>query len=264
MEGIFDLERIKEISKRWFKGDPEKNETLTESPSKQILVMQRAKAIIKELAVPPLFKDINRASLRKPPNEKLEESYSIVLNYIDNFPKFLESGEGFFLEGGAGSGKTHIAYIIVNELLKRGFSAGVISVYDLSETGREEKWDRNLSKILDVLEDLDLLILDNLDTNMWESENQILFQVIDRRYKKKRPLIITTVESPESLEGRVNKGSITTKTMYSRLIEKCGSLHIHINGNFRKKLASEIDNRRQKEKKVLRIKYFGEERRSNK
>ncbi|MGH2582780.1 MAG: ATP-binding protein [Anaerolineales bacterium] len=120
--------------------------------------------------------------------------------------QFSQKMEGWLLlEGGYGSGKTHLAAAIANFAVSVGLPAIFITVPDLldalrfsysSEDGFEERFEE--------IRQAPLLILDDFGTqNATEWAQEKLFQILNHRYINRLPLVITTNLSLEQIEGRI-------------------------------------------------------------
>jgi DNA replication protein DnaC len=87
---------------------------------------------------------------------------------------------------------------------------------------------------LDSLNRFPLLILDDLGAERKsEYMNEIVFNLIDSRYRAKLPLIVTTNLTSEELK---NPADITNRRTYSRLLEMCIPLEVKGEDRRREKL----------------------------
>ena len=121
--------------------------------------------------------------------------------------QFVQKMEGWLLlEGGYGSGKTHLAAAIANFAVEVGLPTIFITVPDLLDTLRytysstEESFEERFEEIRQA----PLLILDDFGTQnatAWAQEK--LFQIINHRYINKLPLVVTTNLSLDQIEGRI-------------------------------------------------------------
>lgn len=121
--------------------------------------------------------------------------------------KFATEMQGWLvLEGGYGSGKTHLAAGIANFAVAVGLPTIFITVPDLLDTLRftysstEESFEERFEEIRQA----PLLILDDFGTQnatAWAQEK--LFQIINHRYINKLPLVVTTNLALDQIEGRI-------------------------------------------------------------
>lgn len=120
---------------------------------------------------------------------------------------FAQSMEGWLLlEGGYGSGKTHLAAAIANFAVEIGLPTIFITVPDLLDTLRYSfsSSDHGFEERFEEIRQAPLLILDDFGTQnatSWAQEK--LFQIINYRYTNQLPLVVTTNLSMDQVEGRI-------------------------------------------------------------
>ena len=115
------------------------------------------------------------------------------------------------LAGPVGLGKTHICYAIANQLAKEGVKCRYWTVTDLldairhtDDTGKNGEGTMAPMTVEEMAFDPDILILDDLGvqkTTDWVTEK--LFEIIDRRYRQGKGLVITTNEPFAQLSDRL-------------------------------------------------------------
>lgn len=152
-------------------------------------------------------------------NEKIS---NIAANYVANFSEMREKGKGLLFYGSVGTGKTYAAACIANALTDKGTACLVTNFARLRNTiqgmfeGKQE--------YIDSLNRFDLLVIDDLAS---ESESdymkEIVFNIIDSRYRAGLPLIITTNLTGGELK---NSTDIRNKRIYSRLFDMCIPLEV--------------------------------------
>ena len=147
-----------------------------------------------------------------------EGCLAAVKEYAETFSKATETG--YCIYGRAGNGKSHLAAALVNRLIQRGFTAVFIEVPDLFSrikatygaegTGSEDK-------IMAALGKCDLLVLDDAGAEKpteWVQEK--FFQIINTRYKKFLPVVITT-----NTKDMAGLEDIIGFRAYDRVLEMC-------------------------------------------
>lgn len=165
------------------------------------------------------------------------EITSVAKKYVENFKTFKNNGKGLLLYGTVGTGKTYAAAEIANALIDMGKPVlmtnftRIINKLQSSFEGRQE--------YIDGLNEFDLLILDDLAAErQTEYVLENVFNVIDARYRAKKPLIITTNLSIEQLK---NPENIATARIYDRILERCFPIEVKGASNRRRKIAEEYN-----------------------
>lgn len=158
----------------------------------------------------------------------------IAHRYVDNFAEMKKHGKGLLFYGPVGTGKTFLAACIANELINQGRPCLVTNFARITNT-LQGMFDGK-QRYLDGLNRLDLLVIDDLSAERDTSYmNEMIFNIIDSRYRSGKPLIITTNLSKEEL---MNQPNTDKQRIYSRLVEMCFPVEVK-NVDRRKKKAQE-------------------------
>lgn len=162
---------------------------------------------------------------------------TVAKNYVDNFSKMREDGKGLLLFGSVGAGKTYAAACIANALIDNGYPVLMTNFARIRNTvqglfdGRQEYFDS--------LNRFPLLILDDLSAeSKSEYMQEIVYSVIDARYRANLPLIITTNLTADELK---HPADITNQRTFSRLFEMCIPIEITGDDRRRKKLKDDFN-----------------------
>ncbi len=121
--------------------------------------------------------------------------------------QFAQKVDGWLLlQGGFGSGKTHLAAAIANFTVGMGVPTLFITVPDLLDALRftYDNPESTFEQRFEEIRNAPLLIMDDFGTQNatpWAQEK--LFQILNYRYINKLPLVITTNLSIEQIEGRI-------------------------------------------------------------
>ena len=121
--------------------------------------------------------------------------------------KFAASPRGWLvLMGTYGCGKTHLAAAVANACVEFGMTTLFLTVPDLMDWLRNsfDASDTNFEQRFDEIRNVGLLVLDDLgaqNTTKWANEK--LYQIIDYRYVRKLPLVVTTNLTLEDLDDRI-------------------------------------------------------------
>lgn len=158
----------------------------------------------------------------------------IAHRYVDNFAEMKTNGKGLLFYGPVGTGKTFLAACIANELISQGRPCLVTNFARITNT-LQGMFDGK-QRYLDDFNRLDLLVIDDLSAERDTSYmNEMIFNIIDSRYRSGKPLILTTNLSKEEL---INQPNTDKQRIYSRLVEMCFPVEVK-NVDRRKKKAQE-------------------------
>jgi DNA replication protein DnaC len=128
-------------------------------------------------------------------------------NALSNARQFAASPKGWLmLSGSYGCGKTHLAAAVANTCVEYGMGTLFLTVPDLLDWLRYSygSTDASFEQRFEEIRNVGLLVLDDLgaqNTTPWAAEK--LFQVIDYRYIRRLPLVVTTNQRIEDLDDRI-------------------------------------------------------------
>ena len=154
--------------------------------------------------------------------------------YVENWDDMKSRSSGLLLWGDVGTGKSFFAGCIANALLEKGVPVLMTNFSRILNTLSGMHFeDRN--QFIDSLNRYSLLIIDDLgiERNSEFALEQV-FNVIDSRYRSKKPLIVTTSLKLEELNNPTN---MAHSRIYDRILERCAPIRIN-NRNIRKDNAS--------------------------
>ena len=141
----------------------------------------------------------------------------IAKKYVEKFTELKFGGKGILFYGSVGTGKSYVAACIANALIDKGYTvkmtnfAKIIKRMQGKFEGRQE--------YLDSLNKCELLIIDDLGIERQsEFAQEVVFDVIDSRYKTGLPMIVTTNLLPNDFKAPNN---VTKSRIYDRILEKC-------------------------------------------
>jgi DNA replication protein DnaC len=145
--------------------------------------------------------DVERPMLSNSERASLLQAYKAAL-------QFAAVPEGWLvLEGSYGCGKTHLAAAIGNERLAKGDMVLFITVPDLLDHLRSTYGptsEIDYDEMFDRIRGAQLLILDDLGSenpSQWAGEK--LFQLLNHRYSRHLPTVITTNVDLDRIDGRI-------------------------------------------------------------
>ncbi len=127
--------------------------------------------------------------------DKKEKALSIAMEFAKNFEKHHRDGTVVVFSGLPGTGKSHLAIAIAQEVMKSGtalYTSAIDAVRMIRDTWRRDS-EKTESQVLKMLSEIDLLVLDEVGVQYGtEAEQVSLFDIIDKRYRDLMPTILLT------------------------------------------------------------------------
>ena len=177
--------------------------------------------LITDLRIPELYADCTLDNYQVPPGDK--KALAIAVNYVKKFGELRQKGMGLYISGANGLGKTHLAYGIARGVAEQEHTVICKTAVDIMMDFRSVM-DGELNdteyEIMQTYIGCDLLIIDDLGKQQitdWSLAQ--LFGIIDARYRRKRPVIVTTNYADTKLIARLalRSDSETAASIVSRL-----------------------------------------------
>jgi len=115
--------------------------------------------------------------------------------YADNFERHLARGTGLVLAGKMGTGKSHLASSILQELMPQyvGAYTTMMDLVHLLRDGWGGGAAKSEARVLAEIGRLPLLVIDEIGVQFGSAAEQVhLFEVLDRRYRDMKPTILLT------------------------------------------------------------------------
>lgn len=139
--------------------------------------------------------------------------------------------DSLFITGNVGTGKTHLAASVANYLIENDIRVKFGTLINLlGEIKDSYKSDSETEGfIMDTYSKVPLLIIDDLGKERpseWVLEK--LFTIINNRYERNLPIVITTNYNRQQLAERLANGSnyVIAESIISRLYEMCSGIVI--------------------------------------
>ena len=142
-----------------------------------------------------------------------------VDEYLDTWEENREVGKGLYFCGGVGTGKTHLAVAVMNELIRKKRTPSLfVTVPELLDNLREtyNKPGRNLDEWMDAVQNAEFLVLDDLGSERpteWVRER--IFVIVNHRYREALPTVFTSNIGPKDLAEQLGERTA------SRIIAMC-------------------------------------------
>lgn len=138
------------------------------------------------------------------PLQNIKKVVSVCKDFIEDFQY---NDTNLFLYGETGVGKTFLTNCIAKEIIDKSYSViylSAIKMFDIlaKATFHYDKEDYNTDYIMKHIHECDLLIIDDLGTELTNSfTSSALFGCINERYLNKKSTIISTNYSIEDLKN---------------------------------------------------------------
>lgn len=166
--------------------------------------------------------------------EGTEKIVRMAKRYVNEFEEW--GSDSLLFWGVPGNGKSLIASAIANELKNKGKTVVFQSVPELLERirstfNRDSK--ESESQIMKALLTCDLLIMDDIGAEkLTDWVQDVVFRIIDGRYRKKKPIFYTSNLHPEKLEKQLSERTYDRITETSLIIRNKAT-------SYRKEIAKE-------------------------
>lgn len=132
-----------------------------------------------------------------------------VESYLKSWEENSATGRGLYFCGDVGTGKTHLAVAVMNELISRKrVPALFVTVPELLDNMRGAYNDpgRDIDEWMAAVKNADLLLLDDLGAeraNEWVRER--IFVIVNHRYREELPTIFTSNIGPKDLANQLGE-----------------------------------------------------------
>lgn len=174
------------------------------------------------------------------PTQENHRALTACKKYADNFRDKQPSNNedpgrnGLFITGPKGTGKTHLAAAIANQLMQEGTAVVCMTMIDLLDRikqtfEKQKQWGVSESSVLTTYKEVPLLIIDDMGkepATEWAVSK--IYAIINARYEAYLPTIITTNYSDSELVRRLtpkDTGDPTTAdATIDRLREMCAAI----------------------------------------
>ena len=167
--------------------------------------------------------------------------------YVENWREMRKNGHGLLLWGGVGSGKSYMAACIANALLEQEVKV-LMTNFATIINGIFSASDKN--DYVNAICGYDLLIIDDLGVESHsEYRMEGLFNVIDRRVRSGKPMIITTNLTVKEMDETQD---LNESRIYDRIRAVCQPVQV--------KGESQIKAQRGKMMNKFREYFHGEKR----
>lgn len=175
-------------------------------------------------AIPRKYRGV---SLDRPPVSEMARDprrapvHDAVREFIEAITERLAEGEGMWLMGDVGTGKTTLAMLVSKAAVEAERAVAIYSLPRLlariRRTYDAEAGEQSYLEFVERLTSVDLLHIDDLGAEKrsdWVLEQ--LYAIVNARYEAQRSIVVTTNLDQVALEEQIGPRTV------SRLVEICG------------------------------------------
>jgi DNA replication protein DnaC len=168
-----------------------------------------------------------------------KKAFLLAKRYAEVFETLLPSAEyegknGLFFCGPVGTGKTHLSSAIAMEVMRKGYGAICMTMVEMLGKIRKSFSDSGLDEweIIEWYINIPLLVIDDLGKEVaTEWAISTVYKIIDGRYQRKNPTIITSNYGEKQLAERLTPkngipDSTTAISIVDRLIAMCKKVEL--------------------------------------
>lgn len=161
------------------------------------------------------FKDVSFDSLER--TQFNEKNLKVCSRYAEKFTEMLAKNQGLLLWGNVGTGKSYAAAAIANYLLSKVVPVVMVSFVEIIKNIESKKMTQD--EIISLMNSAQLVIFDDLGAERSSDfALEKVYSIIDSRYRKKLPMIVTTNLTMDQMKGEVD---IRYCRIYDRIFETC-------------------------------------------
>lgn len=161
------------------------------------------------------FKNVSFSALER--TKYNEKWIKFCENYAKRFPEMLARNQGLLLYGNVGTGKSYAAAAIANSLLSKAVPVVMVSFVEIIKNIESHKMTQE--EITALVNSAQLVIFDDLGAERnSDFALEKVYSIIDSRYRKKLPMIVTTNLAMEQMKNEVD---IRYCRIYDRIFETC-------------------------------------------
>lgn len=149
--------------------------------------------LIKTLYLPDNVLDSTLNDFRLDSKERAK-AYQEATDFISNIKNNKTNVKGLMFTGQFGTGKTYLASSIANELKNYNIESLMIYFPDLAREIKNSIGSDRFDKIINMVKEIDLLILDDLGAEYITTwlRDEVLGPILNYRYQALKPIIITS------------------------------------------------------------------------
>lgn len=147
----------------------------------------------------------------------------IARRYVSEWNMMKANCTGLLLWGEVGTGKSFIAACIANALIEKGVPVLMTNFSKILNT-LTGLFNENRNRFIESFDEYSLLIIDDLGIECSSAfAMEQVFNIIDGRYRCKKPMIVTTNLTMDELKH----ANLAHARIYDRILERCTPLMVN-------------------------------------
>lgn len=183
--------------------DAKEREAKAERERAEVEALERWRLSVEGAGIPERFRD-RRFKTYIAETDKQLEALTIAKQFAADWEAVRETGRSMVFLGPPGVGKTHLACAIAMHVMHKHRSSVMFKTVAQAVRGVRDTWakgsDKSESQAIAELTTPQLLVLDEVGIQSGsEWERNVLFDILNERYLKRRPTIMLTNLSEEEL-----------------------------------------------------------------
>lgn len=130
------------------------------------------------------------------------KALGLARKFVETISDRMDDGGGLIFSGSPGTGKSHLAAAIMQALIPE-YSCLYTTVSDIILDVRDT-WsgEKSTKQIIEVFTSVDLLTIDEVGAQYGtDSERNTLHDILDKRYRDKKPVIVITNQTGEGFRA---------------------------------------------------------------
>lgn len=204
----------------------------TEELDNLVRLLDKAKLLVKERRVHMLrhmsrIPQVDQKTFDNFETDRFTKNNVDALNHLKSLA-FIGMGENVVIVGDQGTGKTHIAQAVGNICCDSQISVRYFKMAELVAKIKDSILKNKREDLIASLTNVQCLIIDEMGycNTLPESEANVFFQILDRRYDKgKRPTIFTSNKMPSEWNSLFFDKELA-KCILDRIMDRCIAIEI--------------------------------------
>lgn len=152
------------------------------------------RAVLNRAAIPPAFTECTFDNYEIYLGGNQQQIFNNLRYFAENFENAKSKNIHGILTGSTGTGKTHLSIAIINELIKKGYTAVFATMSEITDLIKSSFNEKNIStkSIIDRFAAIDFLVIDETAISDKNFDKDEIFKIINLRYSLKHPTLVIT------------------------------------------------------------------------